>query len=147
METGYFDDNGKSIYVGDRLKSEWGYEVIVEMIDGEYVGKLVCDENHSCKDIPYSLNMGRGYYKQGINMGNKMITKEKLYELRISFIAPVIKLKYKKGNISVEMRDFIDYAISGENVILGFAGHSSIKLPLNQLSFSGDEKCFYVEEN
>lgn len=45
------------------------------------------------------------------------------------------------------MRDFIDYTISGENVILGFAGRSSIKLPLNQLSFSGDEKCFYVEEN
>lgn len=63
METGYFDDNGKSIYVGDRLKSEWGYEVIVEMIDGEYVGKLVCDENHSCKDIPYSLNKGKGCCK------------------------------------------------------------------------------------
>jgi hypothetical protein len=68
METGYFDDNGQSIYVGDRLKSKWGYEVIVanEKIDGEFVGKLVCDENHSCKDIPYSLNMGMGYYKQGI---------------------------------------------------------------------------------
>ena len=27
--TGYFDDNKQPILVGDKLKSEWGYEVIV----------------------------------------------------------------------------------------------------------------------
>jgi len=27
--TGYFDDDNKPIFVGDKLKSEWNYEVIV----------------------------------------------------------------------------------------------------------------------
>jgi hypothetical protein len=29
----------------------------------QYCGKLVCDENHSCKNIPYALNKGKGYNK------------------------------------------------------------------------------------
>lgn len=62
--TGFFDDNQKPIYVGETLKSEWNYEVVViDNGDGEYSGKLVCDENHSCKNIPYALNKGEGYIK------------------------------------------------------------------------------------
>ena len=62
--TGFYDDNNKPILVGDKLKSEWGYEVIfVKDKDGYYSGKLVCDDNHSCKNIPYALNKGEGYSK------------------------------------------------------------------------------------
>jgi hypothetical protein len=62
--TKYFDDNNKPIFVGDRLKSECGYEVtVVKDEDGDYSGELVCDDNHSCKNIPYSLNKGKGYNK------------------------------------------------------------------------------------
>lgn len=61
--TGFYDDNKKPIHVGDKLKSEWGYEVIVVVDEdgNDYSGKLVCDESHSCKDIPYALNKGKGY--------------------------------------------------------------------------------------
>lgn len=62
--TGYFDDTNKPIFVGDKLRSEWNYEVIVvKDEDGDYSGKLVCDDNHSCKNMPYSLNKGKGYSK------------------------------------------------------------------------------------
>ena len=62
--TGFYDDNNKQILVGDKLKNEFGYEVIVVRDeDGDYIGKLVCDDNHSCKNIPYSLNEGKGYSK------------------------------------------------------------------------------------
>lgn len=62
--TGYYDDNKEPIYIGDELKSEWGYYVIVVKGKyGSYSGKLVCDENHSCANIPYSLNKGKGYIK------------------------------------------------------------------------------------
>jgi hypothetical protein len=61
--TGYYDDTNKPIFIEDKLKSEWNYEVIVQKDGDSYYGKLVCDENHSCKDIPYALNKGRGYTK------------------------------------------------------------------------------------
>ena len=62
--TGYFDDANNPIFVGDKLKSEWNYEVlVVKDEDGDYSGKLVCDNNHSCKNIPYALNKGKGYSK------------------------------------------------------------------------------------
>ena len=62
--TGFYDDNKQPILVGDKLKSEWGYEVIViKDEDGDYSGKLVCDDKHSCKNIPYSLNKGKGHSK------------------------------------------------------------------------------------
>ena len=63
--TGYFDDNNQKIFLGDRLKSKWGYEVIVvkDKETGEYTGKLVCEDNHSCKNIPYSLNQGKDHVK------------------------------------------------------------------------------------
>ncbi len=60
--TGYFDDNGDPIFVGQKLKSEWNYEVIVcKSDDGSFYGQLVCDDNHSCKNIPYALNDGMGH--------------------------------------------------------------------------------------
>jgi len=38
--TGYFDDNKQPILVGDKLKSEWGYEVIVvKDEDGDVAAK------------------------------------------------------------------------------------------------------------
>ena len=61
--TGYYDDNNRQIFVGDKLKSEWGYEVIVIKSDNDYSGKLVCDENNSCRNIPYHLNKGKGHIK------------------------------------------------------------------------------------
>ena len=37
--TGYFDDTNKPIFVGDKLKSEWNYEVIVVKDGVEYSGE------------------------------------------------------------------------------------------------------------
>ena len=62
--TGYSDDNGSKILIGDKLRSKWGYEVIVvKDEDGDYTGKLICDETHTCKNMPYALNNGNGYTK------------------------------------------------------------------------------------
>lgn len=61
--TGYYDDNKKPIFVGDKLKSKWGYEVIVVKDGDDYSGKLVCSKNHSCRNIPYHLNKGKGHCK------------------------------------------------------------------------------------
>jgi hypothetical protein len=50
------DKNGNILKVGDIVHNEWGYDLIVSKNDklGWY-GTLVCEENHSCKDIPYAL--------------------------------------------------------------------------------------------
>ncbi len=62
--TGLFDDTHKPIFLGDKLRSKWNYEVIVVKDEnGNYIGKLVCDDNHICKNIPYALNKGKGYIK------------------------------------------------------------------------------------
>ena len=62
--TGFFDDYDRAFFVGDKLKNEYGFEVIVvKDEDGDYSGKLVCDDEHHCKDIPISLNQGKGYRK------------------------------------------------------------------------------------
>lgn len=61
--TGFYDDNKQPIFVGDKLKNEWDYEVIVVKDDDDYIGKLVCDDKDSCKNIPYALNKGKGYIK------------------------------------------------------------------------------------
>lgn len=58
--TGFYDINNVPIFIGDTLKSKWDYMVKV-MPDN--TGKLICDENHPCKDIPYSLNEGKDYSK------------------------------------------------------------------------------------
>lgn len=60
--TGFYDDNGDMIYVGDHLRSKWSYDVIVIKVrEKEYYGKLVCGPSDSCRDIPYDLNSGEGY--------------------------------------------------------------------------------------
>jgi hypothetical protein len=57
-----YADDGIEIKIGDRLVSEWGYEVIVYADENlELVGKLVCEPGHSCENIPYSLNNGEGH--------------------------------------------------------------------------------------
>jgi hypothetical protein len=54
--TGILDTTGTEIQVGDEVKSEYGYNLIVESNEEQgYYGLLVCDENDSCRDIPYSL--------------------------------------------------------------------------------------------
>ena len=59
------DDNGTIIKLGDTLKSEWGYKVIVvEDENKNWVGKLVCEDSNSCKNIPYALNKGKGHIVQ-----------------------------------------------------------------------------------
>ena len=63
--TKYLDDNKNKIFVGDKLISEWNYEVIVcKSYDGSFYGQLVCNDKHSCKNIPYALNKGEGYIKK-----------------------------------------------------------------------------------
>lgn len=63
--TGYFDDGNKPIFLGEILKSIDGYKVmVIKGSDGDYVGKLICSPDHSCADIPYSLNNGKGYYHE-----------------------------------------------------------------------------------
>lgn len=57
------DMQGFPIHVGDKLRNIYKYDVIVkETENGVFYGQLVCDVNHSCKDIPYSLNEGEDYY-------------------------------------------------------------------------------------
>ena len=41
----------------------WGLNDSVVRDDNDYIGKLICDDNHSCKDIPYALNKGKGFSK------------------------------------------------------------------------------------
>ena len=62
--TGYFDDNNSPIFIGDILKSEYGYQVVVTKDeDGFLFGKLICRINHPCRNIPYALNKGEGFVK------------------------------------------------------------------------------------
>ena len=70
--TGFNDDNDNPINVGDKLRSVWGYFVtVVENPDkeGHFYCKLVCEDDHSCKDIPYSL--GGGYVKVNLSREEK----------------------------------------------------------------------------
>ena len=53
----------KPIFVGDTLRSKLGYYVIVVKDGDSYGGKLVCEDNHSCKYISYALNKGAGHIK------------------------------------------------------------------------------------
>lgn len=63
-DTGFFDDKGKHIYVGDILRSEWNYDVIVRQDEeGQYYGELICTRNHPCKNMTYALNKGKGHIK------------------------------------------------------------------------------------
>lgn len=56
------DKLGNEIKPGDTLISDDGFSVIVtEREVGGWFGKLICDPDHSCANIPYALNEGRGY--------------------------------------------------------------------------------------
>ena len=61
--TGFFDDRGVEIMLGDILQNEYNYKVIVKGKKGDFYGKLICEnEKYSpCKNIPYALNNGRGF--------------------------------------------------------------------------------------
>lgn len=61
METGMTDDKGVAICVGQTLQSKYGYQVVVVSDGDGFMGRLVCTEGDSCRDIPYSLNSGAGY--------------------------------------------------------------------------------------
>lgn len=73
--TRYYDDNKKPIYVGDTLKSEYGYHVIVYKEGRNYLGKLICEDDNSCKNIPYSLNKGKGHVKISNRSLNSIMKK------------------------------------------------------------------------
>lgn len=52
-----FDKNGIPLQVGDKVHNDWGYDLVVYRgEDGNLYGRLVCDDDHPCKDIPYALN-------------------------------------------------------------------------------------------
>jgi hypothetical protein len=51
-----------TLHIGDVIVSKDNYMVVVDGTDDNYFGRLVTDdENHSCKDIPYSLGDGSDY--------------------------------------------------------------------------------------
>lgn len=60
--TGYKDKFNKLIFVGQILQSNYGYKVKVCTDEfGKYYGKLICDINYSCRNIPYHLNKGKNH--------------------------------------------------------------------------------------
>jgi len=62
--TGFIDEEGNAIYVGDILSSQYGYTVTVCQYDTkDFYGSLNCEIGHSCRNIPYALNSGHGYTK------------------------------------------------------------------------------------
>jgi hypothetical protein len=62
-DTGLRDSEREPIFVGDILKSK--YEYLVLVCEGDfgngYYGSLICEIEHSCRNIPYSLNDGKDY--------------------------------------------------------------------------------------
>jgi hypothetical protein len=64
--TKFYDDQRNKIYVGDLLYCNDGYFVIAQEYEdspNNFYGKLVCHENHSCKNIGYCLNKGINHLK------------------------------------------------------------------------------------
>jgi len=59
--TGMYDDNHQPIYLDDFLKSRDCYYVQVKKDSDGYYGKLICKPGHSCENIPYHLNNGKGH--------------------------------------------------------------------------------------
>jgi hypothetical protein len=56
------DSNGNEIKVGDVLQSDNNFRVVVaKHSNGALYGKLICDSDNPCANLPYSLNEGRGY--------------------------------------------------------------------------------------
>lgn len=96
VHTGYYDDNNNPIFVGDQLRNHFGYDVIV-VVDkgGSFYCKLVCDEDNSCKNLPYSLNKGKGYKivnMNGIDI-DKILKKHNWKSLRFGKEAMKIAIK------------------------------------------------------
>lgn len=50
------DKNGKEIFVGNILRCDNGYSIMVIEMDGKFCGKLICKPDHPCANIPYALN-------------------------------------------------------------------------------------------
>ena len=50
------DKNGREIFYGDTLKCDHGYSIVVVELEGQALGKLICDPSNSCTNIPYALN-------------------------------------------------------------------------------------------
>lgn len=72
------DDNGIKIKEGDILLSEYNYKVLVCKDGKDYYGALICEIGNSCRNIPYSLNGGKGYIKlifaeKGIETANEIV--------------------------------------------------------------------------
>jgi len=63
LNTGLVDENGDGIWVGDILESIDGYRILVcQYSDTKgFYGSLICPIDHSCRNIPYALNDGKGY--------------------------------------------------------------------------------------
>ncbi len=61
--TGFKDDCGQDIFVGDILYSKWDYFVIVYEDRKDFYGRLICDPSDASKDIPFHLHSGKGYIK------------------------------------------------------------------------------------
>lgn len=60
------DKHGNIINLGDILISDYGYSVIVMEYHSthDWYGRLICDPDNSCVNIPYALNNGHGYTKK-----------------------------------------------------------------------------------
>jgi len=64
-----FTDDGHKILLGDILKSEDGYFVVVCQDDDDPLyGSLLCSVKHSCRNIGYHLNNGKGHTFTGLNI-------------------------------------------------------------------------------
>ena len=60
--TGYVDNKNSKIYLGDFLKSKWGFSVqVIKLENGRFAGKSLTKSIYFSK--PYSLNCGVGYLK------------------------------------------------------------------------------------
>ena len=59
--TGMYDDEFNPIFLGSKLQSDIGCEVIVVEEKKSFVGMLVFESTSILRDIPYHLNGGRGF--------------------------------------------------------------------------------------
>jgi hypothetical protein len=51
------DKNGCVLKPGDKVHDKWGFDLTVHYTDAMgWYGMLICEDNHSCKNIPYALN-------------------------------------------------------------------------------------------
>lgn len=56
MEKVIFDSKNSILHEGDIVHCKWGYDLIVSKDEnGHWFGKLVCEPDDSCANIPYAL--------------------------------------------------------------------------------------------